>query len=322
MFEILKKIEIKIVLYFLVVVACILFFVNCNHIWSKKERAKPSEIKKTIFKGVINHPGELYYVHNLRALHSFNNPSNSTFLEGYEYGKIHIHFAEGNLFDSIISNLTGSSSIKYLSLNNVPENKLMGVILKFENLIYLKLEECGINNVEEFFDKMAAIKNLKYLDLKDCKINEISYNIGSLKNLVELRIEEDSIWHIHESIGNLRNLEYLSLIGKISELPQSLSKLISIKELDLSYNKFHHFPSQIYQMKSIESINFTGTPIDEVPEKLLELKSLRKVCLLGTQVQEDIGRAKFLEWSISEIERKGNIRVFFHFYDLPMEKLR
>lgn len=314
--------EFKILRSILILVGISLFLLKINHDASQSQNKGNGSQPKAIFMGVINNPGRFYTLLTIEHINSFNQPTNSEYIQGYDSRKIEIYFERKSLLDSILMNFTKYPSIQSLKLINFPFEHLHLVISKFENLIYLKLDDCTITRPSEFLAQLSKKKYLKYLDLNECKIIDVPDNIGLLKNLVELRINQDSIGFISDSIGSLIHLEYLSLNGNISSFPESIGNLSAMKEIDLSGNPIAQFPPQIYKMKLIQSINLTFTNISEVPIELAKLKYLRKICLVNTKVQEEITEGKFLEWQISELKKKSNIRVFFNFYDDPMEKLR
>jgi len=134
------------------------------------------------------------------------------------------------------------------------------------------------------------------------------------KQVVGLQIRGgDSEEYLHHVI-ELENLQVLNLVNaKIRELPESIGKLTSLKQLNVSNikletlesisnrtrlsinyirphfkeskNNIQHLPDSIKNLKNLESLNLSGNQITEI-KGLDRLKNLRELSFFGCKISE------------------------------------
>ncbi len=83
-----------------------------------------------------------------------------------------------------------------------------------------------------------------------------------------------------ESISNLKYLKNLDLsLNKLDALPQWIGKLIALEELELQFNQLRTIPNEICQLVHLSSLDLSNNQIDALPDSIGALKSLRELFL-------------------------------------------
>jgi len=77
----------------------------------------------------------------------------------------------------------------------------------------------------------------------------------------------------------LENLTYLKINGRMTQLPDSISKLKNLQVLDLSMNHFKVLPSSFTQLTKLRYVDLSFTDLQDFPEAMLFLAELRKLDL-------------------------------------------
>jgi Leucine-rich repeat (LRR) protein len=78
---------------------------------------------------------------------------------------------------------------------------------------------------------------------------------------VKLQLKGTGVWSLHESIGTLVTLTRLDLQGnnnKLTHLPNSLSKLTALRELNLSEcTSLRQLPNMFSQLRQLQELDIT-----------------------------------------------------------------
>lgn len=110
---------------------------------------------------------------------------------------------------------------------------------EISNLTSLNLQGNRLSNICE---SIATLKHLKHLNLSSNNLTEIPSRLCDITTLVELDLSFNHITTLPDSIGQLNKLERLSMSNNdlVKRLPESFSDLVSLKELDIRYNKLQN----------------------------------------------------------------------------------
>lgn len=117
---------------------------------------------------------------------------------------------------------------------------------------------------------------------------EISSLVGvsKLRNLEQLNlISKDQVTELPEEIGELKFLRRLLLGCKITELPDSICNLSSLKFLDISYNPISTLPENIGNLANLEELDISHTEITSLPDSIYSLQ-LTKFNREGLNIEE------------------------------------
>ena len=104
-----------------------------------------------------------------------------------------------------------------------------------------------------------------------------------------------------EIIANFKMLEHLDLTfsGKISELPDCINRLKTLKVLNLSYMGLTELPEWIGNLTELEELIIRHNRITELPDSICNLIQIKGLSLNHTDLIKlpvGIGNLKNLEW--------------------------
>ncbi|MEQ9064072.1 MAG: hypothetical protein RIE58_07835 [Vicingaceae bacterium] len=158
-------------------------------------------------------------------------------------------------------------TITYSSFSSLPAscNKLV------------RLRELILRGNESLsFDTVIYFESLKKLELLNCKATKtLPYGIENLLELEWLAIGGTSINFEQElrRCENLKNLEYLDITySELKEIPESIFKIQSLKDLNLRGNDFTYFPPEIRKLYNLKKLHlaFNQSEIKRSDRELLK----------------------------------------------------
>ncbi|XP_042519108.1 disease resistance protein RPV1-like [Macadamia integrifolia] len=183
----------------------------------------------------------------------------------------------GTQIEKLPDNISKLSSLKELNLNEcLLLKKLPESISDLKSLVRLDLRG---TQIKELPDNISKLSSLKELDLSECySFKKLPESIGDLNFLVE---HCSSLQKLPESIGDLNSLVKLDLWEtKIEELPNSISKLSSLKKLIVGKcSTLKKLPESIGDLNSLVELELWGTQIEELQNSIFKLSSLKKLIL-------------------------------------------
>uniref|UniRef100_A0A0A0KXG9 Rx N-terminal domain-containing protein n=1 Tax=Cucumis sativus TaxID=3659 RepID=A0A0A0KXG9_CUCSA len=166
------------------------------------------------------------------------------------------------------------------------------------------------------FDKIANCTCLRVL-VVDSSITKLSESIGKIKHLRYLDISNSKIEELPNSISLLYNLQTLKLGSSMKDLPQNLSKLVSLRHLKFSMPQTPPHLGRLTQLQTLSgfAVGFEkGFKIGELGflknlKGRLELSNLDRIkhkeeAMSSKLVEKNLCEL-FLEWDM-HILREGN----------------
>lgn len=135
--------------------------------------------------------------------------------------------------------------------------------LEAKKLTHLMMEK---NFLDELPPKISHLKNLTYLKLNSNQLTSLPKSFGKLNNLIYLNLSSNYFSEYPEPISNLENLTDLDLsYNDLSELPESISRLTKLSKLNLCTNKLSKsLPSFISKMFSLKRLDIRYNSISNV----------------------------------------------------------
>jgi Leucine-rich repeat (LRR) protein len=176
------------------------------------------------------------------------------------------------------------TSLKYIriycdQLTALPEN--------IGNLKTLKGLHIGTKNLKTLPDSICGLTSLESIRIYCDQLTALPENIGNLKNLKRLIVNANKIKTLPDSIGNLCLLEFLYINAtrsfseteefylpnraELESLPGTMSKLVSLIELELSHNKLTSLPDFLAELPALNGINIAGCNVKKIPPSIQRL---------------------------------------------------
>jgi len=161
--------------------------------------------------------------------------------------------------------------IDSLILSDVRITEFPKVILEMKNLKYLSITGrveiynnkgilSGINSISNI-SEIKKLKNLEYLELNYCGLDTFPLEICELTNLKHLIL-----------IG-------ISDYVQISVIPQDITKLKNLTEINFSNNNINIFPKVICKLQNLTILNLSNNQIRAIPKEIINLKNLKELYL-------------------------------------------
>ncbi|KAK9221149.1 hypothetical protein WN944_009574 [Citrus x changshan-huyou] len=190
---------------------------------------------------------------------------------------------DGTAITELPSSIDRLSSLILLNLGNC--SRLEGLpskICKLKSLERLNLAGCS--NVERLPDELGNLEALKELRAERIAIREVPSSIVCLKNLGRLSFES---FKGHEQMGlllpisfGLTSLTYLRLTDcGITELPECLGQLLSLRILFLDKNNFERIPESVIYLSHLYWLSISYCErLQCLPELPCDLSDIEAHC--------------------------------------------
>lgn len=75
--------------------------------------------------------------------------------------------------------------------------------------------------------------------------------------------------------------ELCSYFDQLTKIPEELSKLVSLRELDISHNALKEMPDSIGELKFLVHLIANNNEISQLPKSITSLRSLQHLDLSG-----------------------------------------
>ncbi|MFS7950918.1 putative P-loop containing nucleoside triphosphate hydrolase, leucine-rich repeat domain superfamily [Helianthus anomalus] len=216
----------------------------------------------------------------------------------------------GNDIENLPSSIGNLHKLVNLSFSwCVKLKSLPGSICSLQHLRFLKLMDCGIEELPEdigqlecleeldlaqskikhLSNSICKLKHLKTLILNRCKVCKLPENFGQIDSLNKLDLRYCKIRDIPPSICKLKHLEYLYLsnCSELEKLPENLGDLESLYTLSVAGTKIRDVPSSICKLKHLQELNLSEcSNLEKLPENLGDLESLNRLILASTKIRD------------------------------------
>ncbi|XP_040365138.1 disease resistance protein RPV1 isoform X3 [Rosa chinensis] len=216
-------------------------------------------------------------------------------------------------------------SLEKLHVNGTGIRELPSSIGMLERLPLLKIEDCkdlvclpislgglkslkvfiisGCSKVEKLPEELGDRKCLVEVDVSGTSIKELPCSIGLLEGLVSMSLRDcKHLECLPSSVGGLKSLKYLKLSGcsKLDKLPDELSHVACLENLDVSSSGIRELPSSIGMLEGLVSMSLTDCKnLVRLPSSVGGLKSLKDLNLSGCskldKLPDELGHVACLE---------------------------
>ncbi|XP_067934863.1 uncharacterized protein [Watersipora subatra] len=228
-------------------------------------------------------------------------------------------------FPEVVTKLT---SLEELDLSGNRINELPDSFIQLQKLKVLKISDYfepsilyGLHTVPEVVTKLTSLEELdlscnwitglpdSFIQLQKLKVLKISgyfkpsilYGLHTvpevvtkLTSLEELDLSCNPINELPDSFIQLQKLKVLRITGNsvlsipfgLQTVPEVVTKLTSLEELDLSNNRINELPDSLGSLKSLRKLNLSGKPIEVLPESITSLSSLEELDLSWCKINQ------------------------------------
>lgn len=171
------------------------------------------------------------------------------------------------------------------SINKIPVPKglpmVEEVIIDKKKLKDDKLK----NDIEQYYNLMFRSGELDLSELINLHNNILTADYFNGINPTKLKLNYSLIKEIPIEINNFTNLISLHLNNnKLVNLP-NLEKLISLKDVNLSYNRLKYIPNELSSLTNLVTLNLSNNGIKEIPNNIENLLNLKELHLSVNQIQ-------------------------------------
>ncbi|KAI5719900.1 hypothetical protein M8J76_016466 [Diaphorina citri] len=155
-----------------------------------------------------------------------------------------------------------------LSHNNIKQ--IPDALENAKSLLVLNLSHNTINNIPNAL--FMNLTDLLFLDLSNNNLEALPPQMRRLTMLQTLVLDNNPLGHFHlrqlPSLTNLTTLRMRNTQRNLANMPQSLSNLVLLSELDLSHNEFTKVPESLYTLVSLKRINLSNNKITELSNSI------------------------------------------------------
>jgi Leucine-rich repeat (LRR) protein len=157
-----------------------------------------------------------------------------------------------------------------------------GCVAEVTKLTNLQILAVADNDLTSVTKHLTALTSLTALDIDGNVLTTTSFVPESMRlmtNLVELTLSRNLLTEVPDwlfCLTNLRKLD-ISLNPEIAEVPEDVSKLISLETLNLNTIGMHDLPKSISKLTNLTMLSVAANYLEDLPKgfrRLTKLKAL------------------------------------------------
>ncbi|XP_061361772.1 plant intracellular Ras-group-related LRR protein 6-like [Gastrolobium bilobum] len=161
-----------------------------------------------------------------------------------------------------------------LKVLNVSGNLIEYLPKTIQNCRALEELNANFNKLSQLPETIGfELINLKKLAVNSNKLVFLPRSTSHLTSLKVLDARLNCLRSLPEDLENLINLETLNVSQNfqyLDSLPYSIGLLLSLVELDVSYNKIKSLPDSIGCLKKLHKLSVEGNPLISPPSEVVE----------------------------------------------------
>ncbi|KAI9020136.1 hypothetical protein CLU79DRAFT_755787 [Phycomyces nitens] len=208
-----------------------------------------------------------------------------------------------SLLPPLTPSLPNYSHYRDLLELDISRNKLKTLPANIGLLHQLKILDVSSNLLSEIPPELYNLSQLQVLVLSQNNLHSIPRDMPlGLRNLVTLRISGNKITRITSRIKYWRKMRHLQL-GSVyggnllSRVPNEISEMESLEELDISHNQIKALPSNM-QISTLEHLNVSSNQLESLPPSVANCTKLKTLNVSKnhlTTLPADLVELKHLE---------------------------
>jgi Leucine-rich repeat (LRR) protein len=190
----------------------------------------------------------------------------------------------------------------------------------FQNLTHLNKLKFGAvmwaGKIVTIPESLYECRSLRELQIFGIPITTIDNKVSNFVNLESLDLRGTGIVSLPAEIGSLKKLRKLELPELTEPLPESISELVELEELHVSFKGVEHpFPKSIGGLKSLRKLDVDAKGVKTLPGGFGQLQSLNRMWLKGFDFGSMPPQICEMKWLLSLHMRECNIN------EIPLENL-
>ena len=171
-----------------------------------------------------------------------------------------------NVLSEVNLSIKCQSSLEVLVMNNCNLKNFPYHVLELTNLRCLYLDNNPLGKLD--VDALLQPANLQSISLTSCLIPEFCGTWFSDVQDISLGFNSIQLFPVDLS----RHLTFLKLYGnQLDTIPEELSLLENLTELDVSYCKLSEFPLPVLKMRKLDDLDISNNFIHTIPEDITKL---------------------------------------------------
>jgi len=183
--------------------------------------------------------------------------------------------------EEIPRNIFNIKNLKYINLGNNYIKQIPDDVSKLKHLEEIILQG---NHLEKISEEFFELKKLKRLNLGSSFSSELLTKLSKLTSLERLELTVPNNYKTFDFLKPLTNLKYLRIRGGINEIPESISCLNSLEELDLTDNKIQELPDWLFDLVQLKDLHFGKNNLKYISNRISELTNLWRILLYKNQI--------------------------------------
>ena len=177
-------------------------------------------------------------------------------------------------------NIDAISKIHRLDLSHQNLKTLPSAIYDIKHLRMVNLSNNRLLDLEQSLEQLSIHKEIEVLILDSLQIKKIPTTIQLFPKLKQISLINNPDIDIADLVSQISELPITFLNLKrnnITKLPQNISTLSSLRDLNLSYNQLHDAPSYSYlgKLPKLYSLWIDHNKLTELPETIGSLDQVR-----------------------------------------------
>ncbi|KAI8345372.1 hypothetical protein BD560DRAFT_411658 [Blakeslea trispora] len=191
----------------------------------------------------------------------------------------HLFLPTSNSYLKPAISLTQYNSLVELDISR---NQLSRLPHQIRHLTQLRVLNMTSNQLIEIPPELYALHGLEVLVLSQNKIQLIPEDMPQrLPNLITLRLAANQISQLPEKLGywqKMRHLQLGSVFGgnRLVQLPDSITRMSVLEELDVSYNQLKSLPHDLV-IDSLQVLNVSHNQLDFIPKSITQCRQLKSL---------------------------------------------
>jgi Leucine-rich repeat (LRR) protein len=162
--------------------------------------------------------------------------------------------------------------------------KIPSEVFELTQLEILNLNGHEIKEIPEGINRLSNLKEL-HIFWSSLSLTQISYLLSVLPHLTYLGIRWcNSYEQLLNTLTNIQQLGIDLTYNELTTIPDSITKLVNLTELNLTDNKLATIPDSITKLGNLTSLDLSSNQLTTIPDSITKLVNLTSLDLSSNQL--------------------------------------